>query len=55
MASGGCFLLGLVGLSYGVFSSSWEEQPGSLLGGEQIPVNLGRLRESIRAMRQGNS
>lgn len=55
VASGGCFLLGLVGLSYGVFSSSWEEQPGSLLGGEQIPVNLGRLRESIRAMRQGNS
>jgi len=54
VASGGCFLLGLVGLSYGVFSSSWEEQPGSLLGGEQIRVNLGRLRESIRAMRQGS-
>ena len=52
LASGGCFLLGLVGLSYGVFSSSWEEQPGSLLGGEQIRVNLSRLRESIRSMRQ---
>jgi len=52
VASGGCFLLGLVGLSYGVFSSSWEEQPGSLLGSEQIRVNLSRLRESIRSMRQ---
>ena len=55
VASGGCFLLGLVGLSYGVFSSSWENQPGSLLGSEQIRVNLGRLRESIRSMRQAGS
>jgi hypothetical protein len=44
-----------VGLSYGVFSSSWENQPGSLLGSEQIRVNLGRLRESIRSMRQAGS
>ena len=49
-ASGGCFLLGLVGLSYGVLSSSWEDAPGSLLGFEQIGLNIGRLRESIRAM-----
>jgi len=55
VASGGCFLLGLVGLSYGVFSSSWENQPGSLLGSEQIRVNLDRLRESIRSMRQAGS
>ena len=55
VASGGCFLIGLVGLSYGVFSSSWEEQPGSLLGSEQIRVNLSRLRESIRSMRQADS
>lgn len=51
-ASGGCFLLGLVGLSYGVLSSSWEDAPGSLLGAEQIGLNITRLRESIRAMRQ---
>jgi len=55
VASGGCFLLGLVGLSYGVLSSSWEEAPGSLLGREQIGLNISRLRESIRAMRQGAS
>ena len=55
VASGACFLLGLVGLSYGVLSSSWEDAPGSLLGREQISLNIGRLRDSIRAMRQGNT
>jgi hypothetical protein len=53
VASGGCFLLGLLGLSYGVLSASWEEAQGSLLGFEQIPLNLGRLRASVKAMRQG--
>ncbi|MBM5801013.1 MAG: DUF3464 family protein [Cyanobacteria bacterium K_DeepCast_35m_m2_023] len=53
VASGGCFLLGVVGLSYGVLSASWEAEPGSLLGGEQIGLNIGRLRQSIRAMRSG--
>jgi hypothetical protein len=53
LASGACFLLGLVGLSYGVLSASWEAEPGSLLGAEQIGVNMARIRSSIRAMRQG--
>lgn len=44
VSSGGCFLLGLVGLSYGIFSSSWLEQPGSILGFEQIKPNIKRLR-----------
>ncbi|QPN64170.1 PAM68 family protein [Synechococcus sp. CBW1004] len=55
LASGACFLLGLVGLSYGVLSSSWEDAPGTLLGREQIGVNISRLRDSIRAMRQGSA
>lgn len=50
-ASGGCFLLGVVGLSYGVLSASWEDAPGSLLGTEQIGLNISRLRSSIQAMR----
>ncbi len=54
VASGGCFLLGLLGLSYGVLSSSWEDGAGSLLGAEQIPLNIGRLRQSMRAMREGS-
>jgi hypothetical protein len=53
VASGSCFLLGLVGLSYGVLSSSWEERPGSLLGSEQLGLNIARLRDSFRAMRAG--
>jgi hypothetical protein len=53
-ASGACFFLGVLGLSFGVLSASWEEQPGSLLGTEQIGVNIGRLRSSIKAMRQGS-
>ena len=44
VSSGGCFLLGLVGLSYGIFYSSWLVQPGSILGFEQIKPNIRRLR-----------
>jgi hypothetical protein len=54
VASGACFLLGLAGLSYGVLASSWEDSPGSLHGFEQIGVNIGRIRTSLRAMRQGS-
>jgi hypothetical protein len=54
LGSGALFLLGLVGLSYGVISASWEETSGTLLGLEQIPLNIGRIRESVRAMRQGS-
>ena len=53
LASGGLFLLGVLGLSYGVLSSSWETEPGTLLGAEQIGLNVGRLRQSVRAMRSG--
>lgn len=55
LASGACFLLGLVGLSYGVLSSSWEDKAGTLLGFEQIGLNISRVRTSIRAMRQGGA
>jgi hypothetical protein len=51
LASGACFLLGLLGLSYGVLSSSWENAPGTLLGAEQIVLNLGRLRAAMGAGR----
>jgi len=53
--SGGFFLLGLVGLSYGVLSASWEEAPGSLLGIEQIGLNIRRLKASIKAGGAGKS
>ena len=52
IASGFFFLLGLVGLSYGVLSASWEPQPGSLLGLEHLKPNLQRLRSAIKAQNQ---
>jgi hypothetical protein len=55
LASGACFLLGVLGLSYGVLSASWEETPGTLLGTEQLGLNISRVRTSLRAMRQGGS
>lgn len=51
-ASGGFFLLGLVGLSFGVLSASWDSQPGSILGVENLRPNLKRMRESIKASKQ---
>lgn len=41
------FVLGLLGLSYGVLSASWDDGPGSLLGLEQFGKNLQRLRVSM--------
>jgi hypothetical protein len=39
----GCFGLGVLGLSYGVFSSSWdEEKVGSWLGYEEFGLNFKR-------------
>lgn len=54
-SSGGLFLLGVLGLSYGVLSASWEQAPGSLLGTEQIGTNIARMKASIKAIRQGGS
>ena len=49
LVTGGLFLLGLVGLSFGLFSSSWVAAPGSVLGLEQIGNNLKRLRSGAAA------
>ena len=52
LGSGGFFLLGLGGLSYGVLSASWEQNAGTFLGLEHIKPNIQRMRESIRAQKQ---
>ncbi len=52
--SGFFFLLGLAGLSFGVLSSSWNPQPGSLLGLENLKPNIQRMRQSIKAQKQQN-
>jgi hypothetical protein len=46
------FGLGVLGLSYGVLSASWdEESPGSLLGWEEFMTNFGRLTAAWRSPR----
>jgi len=42
------FLVGLLGLSYGILSASWEESPGSILGLENIRPNITKLRSAFR-------
>ena len=49
LSSAGCFLLGLVGLSYGILSASWEEQNGTLLGIENIAPNISRIKDAFRS------
>ena len=51
--SGVFFVLGLLGLSYGVLSASWDDGPGSPLGLEQFGKNLQRLRASVDTMKRG--
>jgi len=47
LVSLGWFGLGVVGLTYGVLSASWEEDSlGSKIGLEEFKVNLGRMAET---------
>jgi hypothetical protein len=48
-----CFGLGVVGLSYGVFSTSWdEEQAGSGWGWTEFQLNFGRTLGAWRSNRK---
>ena len=49
ISSAGCFVMGLLGLSYGIFSASWDTSPGTLLGIENIRPNIKRMRDSIKS------
>ena len=46
------FLLGLGGLSFGILSASWDKEPGSLLGIENIPLNIQRAKEAFKPASQ---
>lgn len=41
------FILGLIGITYGILSSSWDEEPGSLLGFKEAQLNFGRIKEGL--------
>ena len=46
------FLLGLGGLSYGILSASWDKEPGSLFGIENIQLNIERAKAAFRPASQ---
>jgi hypothetical protein len=53
LVSMGCFGLGVVGLSYGALSASWDEsRPGNWLGLDEFQVNLGRMFGAWREARE---
>ena len=46
------FLLGLAGLSYGILSASWDREPGSFMGVENIPMNIKRAKAAFKPASQ---
>ena len=46
------FLLGLAGLSFGILSASWDKEPGSFLGLENIPLNIERAKAAFKPASQ---
>lgn len=53
LLSMGFFGLGVLGLSYGVLSASWDEDvPGTKLGWQEFTTNLGRMTSAWRSAGQ---
>nr|WP_075487887.1 PAM68 family protein [Prochlorococcus marinus] len=46
------FLLGLAGLSFGILSASWDKEPGSLFGIENITMNIQRAKAAFKPASQ---
>ena len=44
------FLLGLLGLSYGILSASWEEEPGGILGFKNINPNIQKMKSAFKSI-----
>ena len=41
------FIIGLIGISYAILSSSWDEQEGSMLGFNEFKINLQRIKDGF--------
>lgn len=55
LTSMGFFGLGVLGLSYGILSASWDEhRPGAFLGWQEFKVNWGRMVSTWRSTKQKN-
>ena len=46
------FLLGLAGLSFGILSASWDREPGSFMGIENISMNIQRAKSAFKPASQ---
>jgi len=46
------FLLGLGGLSFGILSASWDKEPGTFFGIENISMNIKRAKDAFRPASQ---
>ena len=46
------FMLGLAGLSFGILSASWDKNPGSFFGIENIPLNIQRAKAAFKPATQ---
>ena len=46
------FLLGIAGLSFGILSASWDKDPGSFFGFENIPMNIKRAKAAFKPATQ---
>jgi hypothetical protein len=47
------FIVGALGITYGLLSASWDEDiPGSLLGFQEFRLNFGRFMEGVKSSRQ---
>lgn len=55
LVSLGCLGLGVLGLSYGVLSASWDEDRlGNALGWSEFQLNFGRMVEGWKEARDRN-
>ena len=47
-----CFLVGLLGLSYGILSASWDFKQGSFFGFENIKPNINRMKDAFKTSKK---
>ena len=52
VSSAMCFLVGLLGLSYGILSASWDLNTGSFLGIENIKPNINRMKDAFKSSKK---
>jgi Photosynthesis affected mutant 68 len=48
-----CLGMGVAGLTYGILSASWDDEPGSFWGLDEFKLNFERMKEGYRANKDG--